>query len=267
MARRVTGKEALILLLEDQMGFQNFDEAKVNFLKRKAKEFYLHLCKKMYEWQAREVINNIIERTRKDLEQHWQDAFVIDVQRENSSTEIDIMSKEGTDPQAILTQEFEEEQEFRRRLAKIAEACAESNKNWDRWKQALHHLEDLENKLELLETISDSQGGLTNHEKKLVKELIVELNLLRFGSVKRRKYLARSNTDPKIAVRVHQETITSMHKDGIYISKTRWVKLRNRLNKLIGDKKRYKEVEYEKQESMDLLDHANYVDPDFLSSI
>lgn len=264
---RVTGKDALILLLEDKMGFQNFSEAKIKYLRRKAKDFYLYLCKNMHEWQARDVIDGILERTRKELEQPWEDAFIMDVQREDSPTELDIGSIEGTNPEIVITQEFDEEQQFRERLAKIADSHAESNKNWDRWKQALEHLTDLENKVELLETIKACQGELSDKEKKLVKELMLELNLLRFGSTKRRRYLARSKTNPKIAVRVYQETITSMHKDGIYISKTRWIKMRNRLNELIGDPKRYKEVEYEKQESMDLLDHANYVDPDFLSSI
>jgi len=267
MTRRVSGKEALILLLEDKMGLQNFDEAKINYLKRQAKQFYIYLCKQMSEWQARDVIDGIIERTRKELEQHWQDSFIIDAQREYSSTEIDIMSKEGTDPQAVLTQEFQEELEYRERLVKIADAHAESNKNWDRWKQALEHLKDLENQLELLEKFKACQGELTQGEKKHVQKLIAELTMLRFGIVKRRRYLAQSQTNPKIAVRVHEEKRTSVHNDGIYISSTRWKRLRNRLNELIGDPKRYNVKEYDKEESLDLLDHADYVDPDFLNSI
>lgn len=265
--RRVSGKDALILLVEEQMGLQDFDESKINYLKNKAKQFYLYLCKQMHEWQAREIIDGIIERTRKELGQHWQDAFIMDAQREYSSTEIDIMSKEGTDPEGVLTQEFYEELEYRERLAKIADSHAEGNKNWERWKRALEHLQDLENKLELLETIKACQGELTEKERKLAHGLVVELRLLRFGSSQKRRYLGRSRTDPKIAVRVHETKVESMHKDGIYISKTRWIKLQNRLNKLIGVEKQYKEIEFEKRESEDLLDHADYVDPDFLNSI
>ena len=118
---QIDGKTALILLVEEQHGFQKFSDRYYKYLRARAKQFYQYLCRVRGQLEAKEIIERIIESTRFELEHEWQDAFIISPQREDSHTEIDIFNTEKTDPKILLQQEFNE---VRRELAE-AEAAWE----------------------------------------------------------------------------------------------------------------------------------------------
>lgn len=242
---RVDGKTALILLVEEEAGFHDFSGSERKYLQERAKGFFIFLMKQgKTEYEAREICDRIREDTRKELEVDWPDAFRMAENRalNDMEMECDAMMCPQLHPEDAVNKEFNETRAYEQRVEAVALVASE-RPDWGRYSRAIEHMAVIEGKIDLLEIIKANQNNkLTDAEKQAVKEISRELDWLRFGKSKGRKF----------------KKICSCHGDGIYISVRMWKKVRNRINALLDNEKRYEIKEYEKREIDDVLDDAIY---------
>lgn len=243
---RVNGKTALILLMEEEAGFHDFNEEERAELLKQAKGFFMFLMRQgKTEYEAREICDAIRENTRKELEIDWPDAFRMAENRADNDMEMecDALLTPQNHPEKIIDSEFRDNENHMLKVETVA-LLASERPDWGRFSKAIEHMVVIEGKIELLEIIKANQKNkLTDAEKQAVKDIRQELDWLRFGKSKGRRF----------------KKICSCHGDGIYISVTMWKKMRNRINALLDIEKRYVIKEFEKDKSEDVLDGALYV--------
>jgi len=242
--RRVDGKTALILLVEEEMGFHDFNETETRQLREQVKSLFMFLMKQGHsEYDVQEILDHIKEDTRKELQVDWPDAFRMAEGRAQSDMELESSAMMQTlDSETNTNKEFWDGQRHEKKIETIAFLASE-RPDWNRFSRAIEHMGAIEGKIELLEKVKEHQNNqLSNIERQAVKIISRELDWLRFGKSKGRKF----------------KKICSCHGDGIYISVGMWKKMRNRINALLDVEKRYKVKEFEKTERDDILDDAVY---------
>jgi hypothetical protein len=255
----ITGVEALVLLVEQEMGFQAFTDREMGALRKQARGFYKHLRRKGLSRQAvEEIIERIRGSTRWELEHDWYDQFLVATRRVDSdfAIERDIYDSNRLSIAEYWDMEVADDEAWEDKITEIA--ARNEDGYWERWKLATDRMAAVEYLVEELE----KKDRLEREDTTLIAKLGEELNLLRFGKQSKRT-VAFPHSDPAKrstgCIEFKPVTMrTSKNQDGIYISATAWKKMRNRLNSLLGDPHRYPVTVKEKKEPLDALEVAVY---------
>jgi hypothetical protein len=245
--KKVDGKTAIQMLVERKHGFHSqLTEGELRHLRQRAQGFYLWLrSKQLSHEETDQIIDRIIDSTKRELERDWQEQFYISDKRveRNMAVEVDIFGAKDEAPESEkLEQECEEDHDYWLSVEKTAEVHAERLFS-ERWHRAMQHMEAIDARLTEIELDGKMPEELPGEEIALLLHIEKKLRMLRFGKSKGQKI----------------KKIESFHKDGIYISATAWKKTQNRINLLLGREKRYVVAEQqEKKESTDAMDVSVY---------
>jgi hypothetical protein len=261
----VTGKDAIILLVEHKHGFhKGYTEKELAFLRKQREGFFIFLRKQGRSLEdTLEIINNIKKSTAFEITHEWQDSFIISQRRakalddaaEGIAFEIDLLMAQDDRPvQEKFDNDVSQDKDWDEKMEAAADRVEGKNPDsyWDRARDHLSVTDDCLTKLEseYLETDPELSARsplikqLSEEHREFLTYLTLRLRMMRGlyrkWEYKRTHWETKTNKFGKeVRVRVVTQSMRCPFKDGVWISRKMWMATQNRINRLLGEEKRY----------------------------